>query len=95
VSLDTTNHDARAKFETKRQALAKVDTSTRPSKPPRWKRDPDLLAWLNLTVATGGEIMRSSRILFTKRIGEQVAPSLRDASPRGDARHRGPNLSCK
>jgi Phage integrase family len=47
VSLDTTNHYARANLETKRQALEKVDTSTRPSKPPRWKRDPDLLAWLN------------------------------------------------
>ena len=47
VSLDTTNHYARANLETKRQALEKADTSTRPSKPPRWKRDPDLLAWLN------------------------------------------------
>jgi site-specific recombinase XerD len=47
VSLDMTNHYARANLETKRKALAKVDTSTRPSKPPRWKRDPDLLAWLN------------------------------------------------
>jgi hypothetical protein len=46
VSLDMTNHYARANLETKRQAPAKVDTSTRPSKPPRWKRDPDLLAWL-------------------------------------------------
>jgi site-specific recombinase XerD len=47
VSLDMTNHYARANLETKRQALEKVDTSTRPSKPPRWKRHPDLLAWLN------------------------------------------------
>ena len=47
VSLDTTNHYARADLETKRQALAKVDTSTRPSRPPRWKRNPDLLNWLN------------------------------------------------
>jgi site-specific recombinase XerD len=47
VSLDTTNHYARANLEIKRQALEKVDTSTRPSKPPRWKRDRDLLAWLN------------------------------------------------
>jgi site-specific recombinase XerD len=47
VSLDTTNHYARANVETKRQALAKVDASTRPSKPPRWRRDPDLLTWLN------------------------------------------------
>ena len=47
VSLDTTNHYARANLETKRQALQQVDTSTRPTKPPRWKRDPDLLTWLN------------------------------------------------
>jgi len=46
VSLDMTNHYARANLETKRQALEKVDTSARPSKPPRWKRHPDLLAWL-------------------------------------------------
>jgi site-specific recombinase XerD len=47
VSLDTTNHYARANLETKRQALQQVDTSTRPTKPPRWKRDPDLLIWLD------------------------------------------------
>ena len=47
VSLDTTNHYARANLETKRQALQQVDTSTRPEKPSRWKRDPDLLTWLN------------------------------------------------
>ena len=47
VSLDTTNRYARANLQTKRRALAKVDTSTRPSKPPRWKRDPDPLSWLN------------------------------------------------
>ena len=48
VSLDTTNHYARANLETKRQALQQVDPSTRPTKPPRWKRDPDLLIWLDL-----------------------------------------------
>jgi len=47
VSLDTTNHYARANMETKRQALQQVDVSTRPTKPPRWKRDPDLMTWLN------------------------------------------------
>jgi site-specific recombinase XerD len=47
VSLDTTNHYARANLETKRLALQQVDTSTRPTKPPRWKRDPDLLIWLD------------------------------------------------
>ena len=47
VSLDTTNHYARANLETKRLALQQVDKSTRPTKPPRWKRDPNLLTWLN------------------------------------------------
>jgi site-specific recombinase XerD len=47
VSLDTTNHYARANLETKRRALQQIEMSTRPGKPPRWKRDPDLLSWLN------------------------------------------------
>ena len=45
--LDTTNHYARATVETKRQALELVDPSVRPGSPPRWKRDPELLAWLD------------------------------------------------
>jgi len=45
--LDTTNHYARANAETKRKALETVATSARPGKPPRWKRDADLLAWLD------------------------------------------------
>jgi site-specific recombinase XerD len=47
VSLDTTNHYARANLETKRRALEQVDRSTRPGSPPRWRRNPDLLAWLD------------------------------------------------
>ena len=47
VSLDTTNHYARANIETKRRALEQIDRSTRPGGPPRWKRNPDLLAWLD------------------------------------------------
>ncbi|MGO9792927.1 MAG: tyrosine-type recombinase/integrase [Solirubrobacteraceae bacterium] len=47
VSLDTTNHYARANLETKRRALEQIDRSTRPSSPPRWKRNPNLLAWLD------------------------------------------------
>lgn len=46
VRLDTTNHYARANLETKRRAIEQVDHSTRPSGPPRWKRNPDLLNWL-------------------------------------------------
>jgi site-specific recombinase XerD len=45
--LDTTNHYARANVETKRNALEKVDKSSRPAKPPRWKRDAELMAWLD------------------------------------------------
>ncbi len=47
VSLDMTNRYARANLETKRRAIQQVEASTRPGKPPRWKRDPDLLSWLN------------------------------------------------
>jgi len=46
VSLDTTNHYARANLETKRKALERLDSS-RPSKPPSWKRDESVLAWLD------------------------------------------------
>lgn len=45
--LDTTNHYAQASLETKRKALEQVDGKLRPAKPPRWKRDTDLLAWLD------------------------------------------------
>jgi site-specific recombinase XerD len=47
ASLDTTNHYARANVETKRKALEKVDPAARPGKPPRWKRNPELMAWLD------------------------------------------------
>jgi site-specific recombinase XerD len=46
-SLDTTNIYARASLETKRKALEKVDPSARPGKPPRWKREAELLDWLD------------------------------------------------
>ncbi|MDP2620418.1 MAG: tyrosine-type recombinase/integrase [Hyphomicrobiales bacterium] len=45
--LDTTNHYARANLETKRRALEQIDPSTKPGRPPRWKRNPELLAWLD------------------------------------------------
>jgi site-specific recombinase XerD len=47
ASLETTNHYAQANLETKRNALEKADPKLRPGKPPRWKRESDLLAWLN------------------------------------------------
>jgi integrase/recombinase XerC len=47
VSLDMTNHYARANLETKPQAVEQVDKSTRSAKPPCRKRDPDVLTRLN------------------------------------------------
>jgi site-specific recombinase XerD len=47
ANLDTTNHYAQANLETKRKALEQVDPKLRPAKPPRWKRDAALLAWLD------------------------------------------------
>jgi site-specific recombinase XerD len=46
-NLDTTNLYARANLETKRQALERASASARPGKPPRWRRDPELLTWLD------------------------------------------------
>ena len=46
-SFDTTNIYARASLETKRKALEKVALSARPAKPPRWKREVELLKWLD------------------------------------------------
>jgi len=47
TQLETTNYYAQANLETKRKALEQVDPKLRPSKPPRWKRDADLMAWLD------------------------------------------------
>lgn len=47
ASLDTTNIYARANLETKRRALEKVNPSVRPGTPPRWKREVELLDWLD------------------------------------------------
>ena len=46
VSLDTTNHYAQADLETKRKALEQVGAPAT-SKPPSWKRDASVLAWLD------------------------------------------------
>ena len=47
VSLDTTNHYARANLETKRKALEQVSPPVTAAHPPSWKRDTSLLAWLD------------------------------------------------
>jgi site-specific recombinase XerD len=47
ASLDTTNLYAQANLEIKRNAIEQVDGTLRPDKPSRWKRDQDLLAWLD------------------------------------------------
>ncbi len=45
--LDTTNHYAQANLETKRVALERLDSSSAINKPPRWRRDASVLAWLD------------------------------------------------
>jgi hypothetical protein len=47
VSLDTTNHYAQANLETKRKALERLEAGFCESKPPRWRRDTSVLAWLD------------------------------------------------
>jgi site-specific recombinase XerD len=47
VSLDTTNHYARANLETKRKALEQVAVPPTPGGVPSWKRDASVLAWLD------------------------------------------------
>lgn len=47
VSLDTTNHYARANLETKRKALEQVGVPETPGGQPSWKRDTSILAWLD------------------------------------------------
>ena len=47
VSLDTTNHYAKANLETKRKALELVGVPTKGGHRPSWKRDASLLAWLD------------------------------------------------
>jgi site-specific recombinase XerD len=45
--LDTTFLYAEANMETKRKAIEQVDGAGRATRPPRWKREPALLAWLD------------------------------------------------
>jgi site-specific recombinase XerD len=45
ADLNTTNHYAQANLETKRRALETVNS--RPGKPPLWRRQPELLEWLD------------------------------------------------
>lgn len=47
VSLDTTNHYARADLETKRKALDRVATPPTGTQPPSWKRAASVIAWLD------------------------------------------------
>ena len=45
--LDTTFLYAQANVETKRRAIEQADGTARSTRPPRWKREPALLAWLD------------------------------------------------
>lgn len=65
VNLDTTGHYARANLQTKRQALQQVDISARPATPPRWKRDPELLTWLNCGHAKAHRLARDRVVPLT------------------------------
>ncbi len=47
VSLDTTNHYAQANLETKRSALERLQSPSRPRNRPSWKKDPSVIAWLD------------------------------------------------
>lgn len=47
VSLDTTNHYAQANLDTKRKALERLEDTSRTPKPPLWKQDKSILAWLD------------------------------------------------
>lgn len=47
VSLDTTNIYAHSNLEMKRKAIEKADGKARLRKPPCWKQDRGLLAWLD------------------------------------------------
>jgi integrase/recombinase XerC len=47
VSLDTTNHYAQANLETKRKALEQVGAPAASNVPPSWKRDANLMEWLD------------------------------------------------
>ena len=74
VSLDTTNLYAQADLETKRRTLEKADGVLRPTPAPRWKRDADLLAWLDASepVAHGqGDIAPTCRWPVRRNYDEQ------------------------
>jgi site-specific recombinase XerD len=45
--LNTTNLYAQATLDTKREALELLDPSSKIKKPPRWRRDASVLAWLD------------------------------------------------
>jgi site-specific recombinase XerD len=47
VSLDTTNHYAQANLEAKRKALERLEAPSGPPRPPSWKTDKGVLAWLD------------------------------------------------
>ncbi|QQX86082.1 site-specific integrase [Cupriavidus necator] len=46
ASLETTNHYAQANLETKREALQRLQPHSKVDKPPPWRRNEDLLTWL-------------------------------------------------
>ena len=47
ASIDTTAHYAQANLATKRSALERLTPQVKTSRSPRWRRDKDVLAWLD------------------------------------------------
>jgi hypothetical protein len=47
VHLDTTLLYVEANVESKRRLLEQANGDARPARPPRWKREPALMAWLD------------------------------------------------
>ena len=47
ASIDTTAHYAQANLATKRAALAQVAPPTKGVREPRWRKDEDVLSWLD------------------------------------------------
>ena len=47
ADLNTTNHYAQANLDTKRAAIERLEMSSKIKKPPRWRRDESVLAWLD------------------------------------------------
>ncbi len=69
IGLDATYLYGQANIETKRTALEQAGPAARPGKPPRWKRDAELLAWLDTLSDTVEARRTGSAITACRGIG--------------------------